>query len=69
MKDAVTNKDLYSAILDIHKKIDEIVEKRITPLEIWKAEIMGKITFLMAILAFAFNVVVDWLKAKFFKNI
>ncbi len=33
MKDTVTNKDLYTEIMKVHTKIDEVVDNRITPLE------------------------------------
>lgn len=69
MKDSVTNKDLYTEILKIHEKIDEVVTKRITPLEIWKAELAGRIAVMTAVFAFGFSIITEWIKNKFFKNV
>ena len=66
-KDVVTNSQLYDAIMNIHEKIDEIVEKRITPLELWKAEIMGKMAILVSILVVGLTFITDWVKEKIFK--
>ena len=69
MKDSVTNQTLYTEILKIHEKIDELVTKRITPLEIWKAELAGKIAVMTAVFAFGFSFISLWVKDKFFKNV
>ena len=69
MKDSVTNNQLYVAIMDIHKKIDDVVDKRITPLELWRAEIMGKITIVMGVLIVTLNFLTDWVKAKFLRTV
>lgn len=68
-KDTVTNQQLYQAILDVHKKIDEVVEKRITPLELWKSEIMGKIAVVGAVLIFTVNLLFEYVREKFLKHI
>lgn len=67
-KDSVTNQQLYSAIMDVHKKIDEVVEKRITPLEVWKAEIMGRIAVIIGIINLAIAVSFDWIKKQVFQD-
>jgi len=80
MKDTVTNKELFSAIMDsrdrsdsstagLHKKIDDLVEKRITPLErtvdkIWIYWSMG-----VVLLSFVGTMTFDWIKIKFFRNL
>ena len=65
MTDSVSNKQLYEAIMEVHKKIDEIVEKRISPLEMWKSELMGKLAVIGLILTFGINIAFDWIKEKF----
>ena len=65
----VTNKDLYTEIMKIHEKIDEVVDKRITPLErtvdkLWLyASIAGTIAGLV------FTGIFDWVKDKLTKGI
>lgn len=65
--DIVTNKDLYTEIIKIHEKIDQVVEKRITPLErtvdrLWVyASIGGTIAGLLVTGTW------DWVKSKVFR--
>lgn len=77
---AKNNDQLYAAIMGVqnevggkidilHNRINDVVEKRITPLEIWKSEITGKLTLLMAVFAFGFSFITEWIKSKFFKNL
>ena len=68
MKDTVSNQQLYTAIMDVHKKIDDVVEKRITPLEIWKANITGQFAVITIALGLGVNLAFDWIKSKFFKS-
>ena len=68
MSDIVTNKALYEAIMDIHKKIDEVVDKRIGPLErtvdkLWLYASIGG-----TIAGFIMTMSLDWVKGKFFKT-
>lgn len=67
-KDTVTNQQLYGAIMDVHKKIDEVVEKRITPLEVWRAEIMGKIAVIIGVINLGVAISFDWIKKNIFQD-
>lgn len=67
-KDTVTTKQLYDAIMGIHEKMDRIVEGRIRPLEVWKAELTGKLAMVGAVFVVVSNIAVQWVKDKFFKT-
>lgn len=67
-KDIVTNKQLYDAIRDIEKKIDEVVEKRITPLEVWRGSITAQLAVFGTIALIAINIVIDYIKDLFKKG-
>lgn len=64
MKDSVSNKQLYEAIMDVHKKIDEVVDKRIAPLERWQSKVMGQFTIIGTVAIFTVNMVIDWIQEK-----
>ena len=66
-KDTVSNRQLYDAILDVHKTIDEVVEKRITPLEVWRANITGQFAMVTVAVGIGINFLFDWVKEKFLK--
>ena len=42
-----------------------IVEKRISVLEVWKAEIVGKLAVVSFVFVLTLNFVIDWFKKKF----
>ena len=64
MKDTVSNKELYTAIMDVHKKIDDVVEKRIAPLEVWRANITGQFAVITVAVGLGINFAFDWIKDK-----
>jgi hypothetical protein len=64
----VTLKDIYEITNRIEDKLDKI-EGRVSVLEIWKAELIGKMTVIGGILLLGFNLTWDFLKAKLFKDI
>jgi len=64
-RDIVTNRQLYEAIQNIERKIDEIVKERITPLEVWRGEIMGKLAVFGSVFILGANLFIDWLKERF----
>lgn len=70
-KDSISNRQLYDAILDtresLHKRINEVVDTRITPLEVWKANLMGKLAVIVGIAILGINFIIEWVKEKFFK--
>ena len=53
----------------LHNRINDVVEKRITPLELWRENIVGKITILTGFIAVGFSFLSLWVKDKFFKNV
>lgn len=63
-KDIVTNKELYVAIMDIHKKIDDVVDKRIVPLELWQSNIVGKLSVLTIAIGVGFNLAIEWFRGR-----
>lgn len=68
MKDIVTNQQLYTAIMGVHEKIDTVVEKRITPLEMWRANITGQFAIITIAIGLGINLAFDWIKEKFLKT-
>ncbi len=71
----VTLRDVYGATADLEKKMDkrfdeikEVMEKygeRLTTVEHWKENMMGKITIAVAILSCIFTMGWDYIKSKF----
>lgn len=58
-------------ILDINKQIYEKLDKmetRISALEIWRAELIGKVTAIIAIVNFGIAISFDWIKKEIFGN-
>lgn len=64
MKDSVTNKQLYEAIMEVHKKIDEIVNNRVVPLEKWQSRIIGQIGAITFIFGIGINLIIEWIREK-----
>ena len=64
----ITNKALYDLMKDRFDKVDIILKengKRITVLEVWKANITGKITIAVAVVSLIMNFTWDYIKSKF----
>ncbi len=64
MKDYVSNKQLYDAIMDVHRKMDEVVDSRIVPLEKWQSQVMGQLAIIGAVFVIASNVLIDWVRER-----
>ena len=64
MKDSVSNKQLYEAIMDVHKKIDEVVDNRVVPLERWQSKIMGQFAIISTVSILGVNLIIDWIREK-----
>lgn len=64
MAGKVSLHDVYEVTNRIEEKLDKL-EIRISTLEIWKAEIMGKLAVIGAIFILAGNLFIDWIKEKF----
>ena len=59
----VTIKDVYENVSRVESKLDK-VEERVSILEIWRAEIVGKLTVVITIMMFATSFLIDWVKRK-----
>lgn len=64
MKTSISNELLYSEIKDMRSEIRDLIDKRISPLEVWRAEIMGKIAVVGAVSIFGVNLIIDWIREK-----
>ena len=67
MKDTVTNQTLYAEILKIHEKIDEVVDKRITPLERAVDRLWFYASFAGMVASLILTAALGWVKEKFFR--
>ena len=73
----VTLRDVYGATADLEKKMDKrfdeikkIVKdygKRITAVELWRANMMGRVGVAVAILSLIFTMGWDYIKSKLIK--
>lgn len=74
-KDTVSNKELYSAIMNVqkdmndkldslHLRMNNVIENRITPLEVWRANVTGQIAIFTLAIGFGVNLLFDWAKSK-----
>jgi len=59
----VTIRDVYEIVSRVESKLDK-VEERVSILEIWRAEIVGKLTVVITIMMFATSFLIDWVKRK-----
>ena len=59
----VTIRDVYEIVSRVESKLDK-VEERVSILEIWRAEIVGKLTVVVTIVVLAMSVFMDWIKRK-----
>ncbi len=65
MATKVSLHDVFEISNRIEEKLDKL-EVRISTLEIWKAEIMGKIAVLGGVIVLGANLFIDWLKERVF---
>ena len=59
-------------VLDISYRIEEkldCMDKRVSAIEIWKAEIVGKLTIFAALVSMGIGFAWDFVKSKFLKNV
>jgi len=66
----VTLRDVYEITDRIEQKLDTMsrdFNKRISALELWKADLMGKVTMLVGLVSLAFSMLWDYIKSKFTK--
>jgi hypothetical protein len=60
----VTLKDVFEVTSRIEDKLDKL-ECRVSVIEIWRANIMGKFAIISAVVIFSGNLMFDWIKTKF----
>lgn len=76
---AKNNDQLYAAIMGVqsdvggkidalHTRMNNVIENRITPLEVWKANVTGQLAVFTIAIGLGINLAFDWVKSKF-KNI
>jgi len=66
----VTLRDVYEITDRIEQKLDTMnrdFNERISALELWKADLMGKVTMLVGLISLAFSMLWDYIKSKFTK--
>ena len=66
MSNNVTLHDVFEVTSRIEEKLDKI-STRVSILEIWKADIVGKMTVLVGILSIGVSMTWDYIKSKFLK--
>ena len=75
-KDTVTNEQLYRAIMGVqtdvgskvdalHIRMNNVIENRITPLEVWRANITGQFAMITVAVGLGINFLFDWIKERF----
>jgi len=60
---SVTLKDVYAVVNRVEDKLDKL-ECRVGVLELWRAEIMGKITLIVGVISLCFTAVWDWARKQ-----
>lgn len=59
----VTLQDVYAISNRIEDKLDKL-ECRVSVLELWRAELMGKVTIIVGLISLSFTAVWDWVKKQ-----
>ncbi len=62
----VTLKDIYEINEKIYEKMDKL-DARTSDLEIWRAELKGKIAIVVVVFSIGFTLLVDYVKSQFNK--
>jgi len=65
--DKVSLKDVYEVTNRIEDKLDKL-EYRVSNMEIWKAQIMGQIIVVLAVINFIIAISFDWIKKQIFHD-
>lgn len=64
----ITLKDVFEITNRIETKLDDM-GKRVSALEIWKAEIVGRLTIFAGLVSIGIGFIWDFIKSKFLKNV
>ena len=56
-------KETYAIVSRVEDKLDRL-EIRVSTLELWKAELMGRVTIIVGFISLAFTMVWDYLRKK-----
>ena len=59
----VTLRDIYHLNEKIDEKLDRLGE-RVSILEMWRANLMGKVTAIIAVVSLVFTMIWEWFKSK-----
>ena len=59
----VTLSDVFEITSRIEEKMDKLGE-RVSALEVWRGEIIGKLTVVSALVSISFYTAVDWIRKK-----
>ena len=68
----ITLQDIYTINQQIYKRMDDMderiekIEARTSCIEIWRAEIVGRLAVTGFFILLLFNLAIDWVKNKFF---
>jgi len=63
----VTLKDVYDVTDRIETKLDKLGD-RVSTLEIWRANLMGKVAIVGGVVILGFNLVIEYFKVNFFER-
>ena len=64
----ITNRDIYDAINDFRREVNESFEKRDVKIDAntsWRHQITGKLTILFIFIGAGINLLLDWIQRKF----
>lgn len=67
MKNSVSLHDVLEVTNRIEDKLDKM-EVRVSVLEVWRAEILGKLSVTVAVLTFAFTLSWEYIRERVFRG-
>ena len=67
MTEKITLHDIFDITDRIETKLDKM-EVRVSAIEIWKAQFIGQLMVIVAVINFAIAISFDWIKKQVFKN-
>lgn len=67
MTEKITLHDVFEISDRIEAKLDKM-EVRVSNIEIWRAQLIGQVTAVIAIINFVVAISFDWIKKQVFKN-
>lgn len=67
MNDKISNGEIYRLVLKIDTRLANMeteMNRRVTSLELWRAEISGKIAITVAVISVIASIIISWIKDK-----